>query len=272
MNDTNFAYKNFYDVGVIAAKGAGQIQKNRVNTTLNIEFKGQANLVTEVDKACEKFIVDTISQAFPDHDIMGEEGLGTRKNSEYKWIIDPLDGTTNFAHGYPLFCVSIALEHQGQIIGGIVYDPNRDELFTAFRGYGAYLNGQKISVSTVPTLEQGLLATGFAYNFRTNRNNNFDHFFAVMQKAQGVRRDGVAAIDICYVACGRYDGFWELGLFPWDTGAGFIIASEAGATVTRFDGSTCTVYDKDLLITNGKIHTEMVHLLLEGVQKRQFGS
>lgn len=260
--------KEFMDVAARVAREAGAYQRKKSSETFNIEFKGPINLVTEVDKFCEKLIVDEISKHFPDHDIMAEEGSGERKNSAYKWIIDPLDGTTNFAHGYPLFAVSIALEHQGKILAGVVYDPMRDEMFSAFAGEGAKLNDKTIHVSKIDKLERALMATGFAYNLRQTKDNNFDHFQNVIMRAQGVRRDGVAAIDLCYVACGRYDGFWELNLFPWDMAAGQIILTEAGGVVTRFDGSPFTVYEKDMLATNKFIHDEMKDVLVEGIKRR----
>lgn len=249
---------------VPVVKETGYYQKSRWCTSVKIEHKGDINLVTEVDKKSEEILVTAIQAHFPDHDILAEEGSGTRRDSPYKWIIDPLDGTTNFAHGYPLFCVSVALEYKGSIVGGIIYDPLHDELFKAFKGEGAYLNDKKISPTKTSELNQALLCTGFAYNVRETKNNNLANFSNMIYKAQAVRRDGVAAIDLCYVACGRFDGFWELNLYPWDTGAGIIIASEAGAKVSRFDGSSYSVYERDLLVSNGKIHKDMIKVLKEG--------
>ncbi len=260
--------QEFMDVAARVAREAGLYQRKKSGETFNIEFKSPINLVTEVDKFCEKLIVDGIGKIFPDHDIMAEEGSGERKNSAYKWIIDPLDGTTNFAHGYPLFAVSIALEYQGKILAGVVYDPMRDEMFSAFAGEGAKLNDKPIHVSKIDKLERALMATGFAYNLRQTKDNNLDHFQNIIMRAQGVRRDGVAAIDLCYVACGRYDGFWELNLFPWDTAAGLLICTEAGGLVTRFDGNPFSVYEKDILVTNSLIHDEMKDVLVEGIKRR----
>lgn len=254
-------WQSMLETAKAAAKAAGEFQKEKWNTGFKVEYKSEINLVTEVDKASEKMIIDCISKDFPDHDILAEEGQGPRKDSMYKWIIDPLDGTTNFAHSYPLWCVSIALESQGEIVLGVVYDPVKDEMFVAIKGQGAYLNGKKITVSPHKPLKKALMATGFAYNLREVENNNFEHFTNMLMQAQSVRRDGVAAIDLCYVACGRYDGYWELNLFPWDMAAGLIILEEAGGKVTLFNGGPFTVYDKEILATNALIHNDVIKVL-----------
>lgn len=250
-------YQKFLDVAIAAAREAGDLVKSRWGTGLSVEMKGEINLVTEVDRAAEKLIVAKIHAVFPLHDIMGEEGQAARKDSEFKWIVDPLDGTTNFAHSYPLFVVSIALEQKGEIIVGVVYDPLRDELFTATKNGGAFLNGKKIRVSRTEKLGQALLGTGFAYNLRETKENNLREFGNMLIQAQGVRRDGVAAVDLCYVACGRYDGFWELNLFPWDVAAGVIMIREAGGRVTNYEGQEFSVYEKKILASNGLFHEEM---------------
>lgn len=246
------------DVATQAARQAGEYICSKWGTGVAFELKGDINLVTEVDKHAEKIIVEHILSVFPDHDIMGEEGQAARKNSEYKWIIDPLDGTTNFAHSYPLFAVSIALEHKGEIVVGVVYDPLRRELFSASRGNGAFLNGNPIRVSAVKTLGSALVGTGFAYNVRETKDNNLREFANMIMHAQGVRRDGVAAIDLCYVACGRYDAFWELNLFPWDVAAGVLVIREAGGRVSNYKGKDFSVYEKEILATNGGFHDEML--------------
>lgn len=258
---------SFYQTAIRAAKEAGAYQKSKWNTSLEIEYKGDINLVTEVDRACEEKIIRIIQASFPDHDILAEEGSATRKDSVFKWIIDPLDGTTNFAHAYPLFCVSIALEVEGEIVGAVVYEPLREELFKAYKGCGAFLNDKSIHVSQKRKINDSMLATGFAYNIREARENNLDHFRNMLLKSQAVRRDGVAAIDLCYLACGRYDGFWELNLFPWDTAAGILIVKEAGGLVSRFDGSGYTVYEKDILASNSLIHDEMVETIKKGMNR-----
>ncbi len=253
--------KDFIQAAEEASRIAGALQLEGLKREKRIEFKGSINLVTDVDKACEKAIVEVLQGRFPEHDILAEEGSGRRKNSEYKWIIDPLDGTTNYAHGYRLFCVSIALEHKGEIVAGAVYEPNRDEMFLAEKGGGATLNGEKISVSAVADLNHAMLATGFAYNVRETSNNNLDHFQNLLMKAQAIRRDGVAAIDLCYVAAGRYDGFWELNLFPWDVAAGYLMIQEAGGKVSDFRGKAFDVYSKEILASNGSLHRAMSGVL-----------
>ena len=252
---------SFFDTAISVAKKAAELQLKGLGQRHQIEFKGEINLVTEIDKACEKLIIDALHAAFPDHDILAEEGGGFRKNSDFKWIVDPLDGTTNYAHGYPLFCVSMALEHKGEVVLGIVFDPNRNEVFHAQKGKGAFLNDEPIHVSSIPSLIYSLVATGFAYNIRKAKENNLNHFQNILMEAQAVRRDGVAAVDLCYVACGRYDGFWELNLFPWDVAAGKLILEEAGGKVSLFNGNSFSVYDKEILATNGNIHQEMVTIL-----------
>ena len=252
---------DFIQAAEEASRIAGALQLEGLRREKQIEFKGSINLVTDVDKACEKAIVEVLQGRFPEHDILAEEGSGRRKDSEYKWIIDPLDGTTNYAHGYRLFCVSIALEHKGEIVVGAVYEPNRDEMFLAEKGGGAALNGEKISVSRVADLNHAMLATGFAYNVRETSNNNLDHFQKFLMKAQAIRRDGVAAIDLCYVAAGRYDGFWELNLFPWDVAAGYLMIQEAGGKVSDFRGKAFDVYSKEILASNGQLHRALAGVL-----------
>lgn len=251
----------FLDAAVNAAKAAGLYSKGRFGTKLSVEMKGEINPVTEVDKESERLIVERLRAQFPDHDLLGEEGQGQRKDSPYKWIIDPLDGTVNYSHGYPLYAVSIALEFSGEIVVGAVYDPLRDETFTAVKGGGAALNARPIRVSPTEKLIQAMIGTGFSYTFKQNKDKSLEHFQNVITKAQAVRRDGVAAIDLCYVACGRFDGFWELNLFPWDVAAGVLIIKEAGGKVTRFDGTPFSVYDKEILATNGALHCEIVAAL-----------
>lgn len=254
--------QDFLKIAEQACRQAGAIQLEGLQKERQINYKGVINLVTDVDHQCEKSIVELIQGAFPDHDILAEEGSGARKDSPYKWIIDPLDGTTNYAHGYPLFCTSIALEYQGEVLLGAVYDPNRDEMFLAERGQGATCNGKTLRVSTVKKLEKAMVCTGFAYNIRETKNNNLNHFTRFLMKSQAVRRDGVAAIDLCYVAMGRYDGFWELNLFPWDVAAGALILREAGGVVTNFRGDPFEIYFKEILACNPSLHREMRRVLL----------
>lgn len=261
--------QSYLDVAIEAAREAGALQRERLGEAHKIEFKGELNPVTEVDRACEERITKKIQSAFPSHDILAEEGGGKRRDSEFKWIIDPLDGTVNYTHGYPLFCVSIALEKNGKIVLGVVYEPNRDELFCAEEGGGATLNGGKIHVSKTAELGKSLLCTGFAYNVKKTARNNLSHFRQMILSAQAVRRDGVAAVDLCYVACGRFDGFWELNLFPWDVAAGALMVTEAGGALSEFSGRPFSVYAKEIVASNGRIHSEMTTTLISSEKKKK---
>lgn len=221
-------------------------------------------MVTEMDLLAEKVIVSEIRKRYPDHSLLAEEKTDLRGDSPYRWVIDPLDGTTNYAHGYPVFSVSIALEKAGEVILGVVYDPTRDELFVGKKGKGARLNGRKIHVSSTPKLSECLLATGFPYDIRETAADNFDHFRNFALRAHAVRRAGSAALDLCYVAAGRFDGFWEMKLGPWDLAAGSLMVREAGGKVTDFLGTPLVLDGKYVLASNGKIHREMIQLLKRG--------
>ncbi|MCM8761646.1 MAG: inositol monophosphatase, partial [Candidatus Omnitrophica bacterium] len=225
-----------------------------------VSYKGRDNIVTDIDKASEKMIIGIIKSKFPDHSILAEEGSSDATESPYKWIIDPLDGTTNFAHGFPFFCVSIALEKFGKVVLGVVYDPVRRELFCAESGKGAYLNNRRISVSMTRRLSQSFLATGFSYG-KARKDKNVRNFKNLLMRSLAIRRAGSAALDLCYVACGRFDGFWEMYLQPWDSAAGAIIVEEADGMATKFDGSKFFPYHKNILATNGLIHRQMSRLL-----------
>jgi len=243
------------------AKDAGRLLRDRVGTRIDVGHKGSINLVTDVDLASENLIREAISTYYPRHEILAEEGGLSESGSEYRWIVDPLDGTTNYAHGYPIFCVSIALECNGVVVIGVVYDPMRDELFSAERGAGATLNNRAIHVSTTPELMQGLLSTGFPYDIKTSKLTNLDHWANFAMNAQALRRDGAAALDLCYVACGRFDGFWELNLSPWDTAAGALIVEEAGGRLTNFTGGNFSNYEPQIVASNGLIHARMIEVL-----------
>lgn len=257
---------DYLNTAIELAKEAGRVQLEHLGKVKNIEYKGSINIVTEVDKLCEKLIVDTIQKKYPTHDILAEEGSGQRSNSDWRWIIDPIDGTTNFAHTYPLFACTMALEHKGEIVMGVVYEPNRDELFVAEKGSGATLNGVKLKVSQENVLKKSLLCTGFAYNVNEEEQfNNIDNFKNFMMSARAIRRDGVASTDLCYVACGRFEGFWEFYLKPWDIAAGTLIINEAGGSVTMFDGSPINIYGDEILASNGHIHDDMVRILTKKV-------
>lgn len=255
---------DYLRVAVEAAQAAGKLLLEKIDSVAWVEHKGAINLVTEMDVKSEELIKKEIRNAFPDHQIMAEESDMPDRKADFRWIIDPLDGTTNYAHGFPLFCVSIALEIRGAVEVGVVYDPTRDDLFTATRGGGAFLNSRKISVSQTPSLNESLLATGFPYDLRESEANNFDHWNTMLPRAQAVRRAGSAALDLCYTACGRFDGFWELKLFPWDIAAGALMVREAGGRVTDFGGGPFDIYSKEVLASNGKIHQEMVDILSKG--------
>lgn len=243
------------------AREAGRHQLARLGAERHIEYKGAIDLVTEVDRECEQLICDELVRCFPGDGILAEErGMG-RGSAPRRWIVDPLDGTVNYAHRFPFFCCSIALEVEGALALGTIYDPNRDECFTAAVGHGAFLNGERIAVSKTAALAQGLLATGFAYNVQQERRDNLDHFGRFIKRAQAVRRPGSAAIDLAWVACGRIDGFWELFLKPWDMAAGVVIIREAGGQVSAFDGSAYDVYGDEILASNGLIQQEMREVL-----------
>jgi len=246
------------------AKDAGRLLRDRVGTRINVDHKGSINIVTDVDLASEKLIREAISTYYPRHQVLAEEGGLSESESEYRWIVDPLDGTTNYAHGYPVFCVSIALECKGEIVLGVVYDPMRDELFTAEQGGGAALNNRPIRVSKTAELMQGLLSTGFPYDIKTSKLTNLDHWANFAMNAQALRRDGAAALDLCYVACGRFDGFWELNLSPWDTAAGALIVSEAGGRLTDFSGGAFSNYKPEIVASNGLVHDQMLEVLNQG--------
>lgn len=245
-----------------AARAAGLVLLTKAKHGFSVEYKAAVNLVTDADRAAEECVVSAIRSNFPRHRLLAEEGGALATDaSPYQWIIDPLDGTTNFAHGFPFFSVSIALEYAGSCVLGVVLDPVRNELFTAELGRGAWLNGAPIRVSAIDTVNQALLVTGFAYDIRDNPNNNLDHFSRLSLRAQGVRRTGSAALDLCYVAAGRFDGFWEVRLQPWDMAAGFVILREAGGVATSFEKGTFSIYGQQLVATNGRIHDEMLALL-----------
>jgi myo-inositol-1(or 4)-monophosphatase len=223
-----------------------------------IEYKGDADLVTAADRASEKLIVGKLREFWPTHEIVGEEG--TRDNtgtSEYRWYVDPLDGTTNFAHGYPVFCVSIGLEYRDELIAGVLYDPARNELFAAAKGSGATLNGKQIHVSKTKTLSESILATGFPSHKR-HKNPNIHFYHQITLRSHGIRRAGSAALDLANVASGRYDGFWEFNLNPWDTSAAVVIVREAGGVVTKFDGSAFNIDSREVLASNGLLHEELM--------------
>ena len=251
-----------------AALKAGKILRENIGGTRQITYKGDINLVTEMDMRSEREVVGTLRAAFPQHGIVAEEETDIRSDSGFTWIIDPLDGTTNYAHGYPCFSVSIALEQEGTIVAGVVYDPMREELFSAQKGQGAFLNEKKISVSVTDTLMKSLLATGFPYDRKVSEKNNMNYFHDILMSSQEVRRDGSAALDLCSVASGRFDGFWELKLKPWDVAAGSLIVTEAGGMVTDLFGEKFDLYAEEILASNGRVHQQIVKILQEAAKRK----
>ncbi len=261
MPDSNDRHRAWLALAVDAARAAGDIIRRGMFDALDIRYKGEINLVTQIDVAAERAVVERLRANAPDHGILAEEGSVHNHGSPYRWLIDPLDGTTNYAHRFPFFCVSIGLQHENTPVLGVVLDPVRDELFTAVRGGGAACNGQPLAVSSTTALNQSLVVTGFAYDPKQGTNPNFRHFEAVSRAVQGVRRTGSAALDLCYVAAGRSDGFWELLLSPWDTAAGQVIVEEAGGRVTDFSGRVFSPDTPEILATNGRIHDAMLTTL-----------
>jgi myo-inositol-1(or 4)-monophosphatase len=253
------------------ARQAGALLRKFYEKGVSTEYKGDVDIVTEADRASEQLIREKLKAAFPTHGVYGEEGTRDQMESEYRWYVDPLDGTTNFAHGFPAFCVVLGLEHRpaglapdadGEIIAGVIYDPLRNEMFSAERGKGAFLNGRAIHVSKTKTLQESLTATGFPSRKRhASPNVHFYQEFTL--RSHGVRRAGSAALDLAYVACGRLDGFWEFNLNPWDTSAGVLLVAEAGGTVTHFDGGKFTLDSREVLATNALILPEMKHIFTE---------
>lgn len=266
------------------ARQAGELLRGYYERGVATEYKGDVDLVTEADRASEALIRQRLTAAFPGHGIFGEEGTRDQMESEYRWYVDPLDGTTNFAHGFPAFCVILGLERRvagaagdaggaghdkdggpdkdGEIVAGVIYDPLRDEMFVAERGRGAWLNGKAIHVSKTRTLSEALTATGFPSHKR-HTSPNIHLYQEITLRSHGVRRAGSAGLDLAYVACGRLDGFWEFNLNPWDTSAGVLLVEEAGGTVTHFDGGKFTLDSREVFATNGLVKAEMQHIFQE---------
>src|SRR5262249_6153342 len=224
---------------------------------VSIEYKGDVDLVTQADRAAEKMIVERIRKQWPDHDLIGEEGSRRETGSAFPWYIDPLDGTTNCAHGYPVFCVAIALEHKGERIAGVVFDPTRNEMFAAEKGSGAQLNGKPAHVSSTPRLKESLVATGFPSHKR-HKNPNINFYHQITLRSHGVRRAGSAALDLCYLSCGRIDAYWEFNLNSWDTAAGALLVQEAGGKVTNFTGGPFNIDSREVLGSNTLLHGELL--------------
>ena len=261
----------FAHVAEGVARQAGALLRGFYEKGVAAEYKGDVDLVTEADRTSEKLIGEKLKAAFPEHGIYGEEGTRDRLDGEYRWYVDPLDGTTNFAHGFPAFCVLLGLERRapglaadqdGEMVAAVTYDPLRDEMFSAEKGKGAWLNGRKIHVSKTKTLQEALTATGFPSHKR-HASPNIHFYQQITLRSHGVRRAGSAGLDLAYVACGRLDGFWEFNLNPWDTSAGVLLVEEAGGTITHFDGGKFTLDSREVLATNGLILPELKHIFNE---------
>ncbi|MEW6702417.1 MAG: inositol monophosphatase family protein [Bacteroidota bacterium] len=254
------------DKVVQITKEAGRIIRDSFGKSFSVEYKTNlSNLVTEIDKKSEAAIINFIKKEFPAHAVLAEESGGHKsssRQSEYLWVIDPLDGTTNFAHGLPIFAVSIGIQKNGETICGAVYDVMRDEIYSSEKGSGSFRNGEKLQVSTNDDLRKSLLVTGFPYNVAENPDNAFERFISFLKTARAVRRLGSAAIDFCYVASGVFDGFWEVHLHPWDICAGKLIVEEAGGVVTNFAGEKIDIYSKQILASNSLVHKKMEAVLI----------
>lgn len=243
------------------ARKVGDRIAEKASRRKNIFFKGEIDLVTQFDCEAQRLIVKDLRKEYPDFGILSEEDVDQQTDQPVRWIVDPLDGTTNFAHGLPIWAISIALEVRGRIVLGVVYDPTRRELFSSSKGHGARLNGRRIHVSTTRRLDHSLLVTGFPYDIRRSKRNNLRQFSTFAVRARAVRRLGSAALDLCYTACGRFDGYWEMKLSPWDQAAGSLILREAGGRVTDFAGHKFDIYGDEVLGTNGMIHGQMMRVL-----------
>jgi myo-inositol-1(or 4)-monophosphatase len=239
------------------AREAGALLMGYFQQHVKIEYKGDVDLVTIADRKSEALILERIRAKWPTHDVLGEEGARIETGSDYKWYVDPLDGTTNFAHGFPVFCVSLAIDYKGERVAGVLYDPTRDELFSAEMGSGAYLNGERMRVSATANLAECLVATGFPSHKR-HKNPNIFFYHQITLKTHGVRRAGSAALDLANVASGRFDGFWEFNLNPWDTAAGVLIVEEAGGKVTDFSGGPFQLNSRETVATNGMVHEALL--------------
>lgn len=269
MNEASLIH--FFEVATDAAREAGELLIKEFDRPQKLSYKGEVDIVTDADRKSEALIVGRLRSHFPGHAILGEEGGATGAGAaKYQWFVDPLDGTTNFAHGFPVFAVSIGLLENGEPLVAVVYNPVTREMFTAMRGEGAYRGQKRISVSTVGALSKSLLATGFPSHKRT-QNPNIRYYWEFTLRSHGVRRAGSAALDLCSVACGQFEGFWEFGLKPWDTAAGILLVREAGGTVTDFSGRPYHPGDPELLASNGLVHEEMKALALEVKERADAG-
>ena len=259
--------EKYLEIAMTAAKKAGKIIKKNFHKKKDVSYKGKINLVTDIDKKAEEAIIQIIKKSYPDHNILTEESEHSyNPDQEFCWVIDPLDGTTNYIHEFPFVSVSIALQKNQESILGIVYNPIFEELFYSEIGKGSFRNGIKISVSKTSDMDKAFLATGFPYDMYNEKRNNIRNLTKVIRGCRGIRRAGSAAIDLCYVASGIFDGFWELELMPWDTAAGLLIVEQAGGIVTKLNGTKFSIFDKDIVSTNGHIHNKLLNILNNGAK------
>ncbi|MBN2687467.1 MAG: inositol monophosphatase [Deltaproteobacteria bacterium] len=251
----------YLDFALSIAREAGDVLMEYFHKEHTIDYKGRIDIVTDVDHRSEEVLISRITDAYPDHDIVTEESAGKRRGSRARWILDPIDGTTNYAHGFPFFCVSVALALEGEIRVAVINAPQLREEFSGEKGNGAFLNGTKIAVSMTETLAKSFLATGFPYDIAQDSYNNINYFSGMAMQSLAIRRAGSAALDLAYVAAGRFDGFWELKLNPWDTAAGWLLVEEAGGVVTRISGDDYFLESPTILASNGRIHLAMIDAL-----------
>jgi len=259
--------ESYLETAIDIAREAGDLLLEHFRRPLEITYKRRSDLVTEADRRSEALIVERLRSHYPGHAIVAEEGGGQKTGSDYCWYVDPLDGTTNFAHGFPIFGVTLGLAYRGEVVAGVVYDPTREELFTVERGAGAFLNGQRLHVSSNGDMAECLVATGFP-PFATNHDLNVEFYFRFTELTHGIRRAGSAALDLCSVAAGRFDGFWELKLNPWDKAAGTLLVTEAGGKVSSIRGEPFNLLGDDIFASNGQVHDQMLRVFREVLEKR----
>jgi len=259
--------ESYLNIAIEIAREAGGLLLRHFRQPLEITYKRRSDLVTEVDRKSETLIVERLRAYFPGHAIVAEEGGGQKTGSDYCWFVDPLDGTTNFANGFPIFAVTLGLAYRGEVVAGVVFDPTRDELFTVERGAGAFLNGQRLHVSNNGDLAECLVATGFP-PFATNHDLNVEFYFRFTELTHGIRRAGSAALDLCSVAAGHFDGFWELKLNPWDKAAGTLLVAEAGGQVSGITGRPFNLLGDDIFASNGLVHDQMLRVFSEVLERR----
>ncbi len=254
--------ESYLNTAVDIAREAGALLAQLFKRPQEISYKRPSDLVTDADRRSEGLIIERLRSYFPKHAVVAEEGGGQKTDSDYCWYVDPLDGTTNFAHGFPVFCVTLGLAYRGEVVAGVVYDPNREELFAAERGSGAYLNNKRIHVSKTASLSESLLATGFP-PFASNHDLNIQFYLRFTQLCHGIRRAGSAALDLCSVAAARFEGFWELKLNPWDKAAGALLVTEAGGRVTDMAGGAFNLLGDEVFTSNGLVHGQMLEVFAE---------